>query len=238
MRFSKPYTFILIGLVPAACATTGTHDAPGPEVIDARPSNDVEPPQVSSEEPLVESPNTHIVVPGDTLWSIAWRYRIDVNELVSLNQLENPDLILAGQPLIVTAQEVGTSRSAPGAPNIIWTWPVRGPLVSAYGDAEGAGKGIGIGGTIGADIAATAAGQVVYAGDGLASYGNLIIIKHNETYLSAYGQNDELLVGEGDTVHQGQVIAKMGLGPHRQPQVHFEIRRNGLPIDPLELLVE
>ena len=77
---------------------------------------------------------------------------------------------------------------------------------------------------------------MVYAGDGLAAYGNLIIIKHDDTYLSAYGQNDEVVVAEGDTVNQGQVIARMGLGPERQPQVHFEIRRDGTPLDPLTLL--
>ncbi len=108
--------------------------------------------------------------------------------------------------------------------------------MSPYGAAEGTGSGIGIGGRLGADIRASAAGQVVYAGDGLAAYGNLVIIKHNDTFLSAYGLNDELLVGEGDTVRQGDVIARMGLGPERQPQVHFEIRRNGTPVDPLGLL--
>ena len=117
-----------------------------------------------------------------------------------------------------------------------WQWPVRGPVVSAYGASAAAGKGIGIGGEIGAEIRAAAGGQVVYAGDGLAAYGNLLIIKHDETYLSAYGQNDQLLVGEGDLVDQGQLIAIMGLGPERQPHVHFEIRRNGVPVDPLSLL--
>ena len=117
-----------------------------------------------------------------------------------------------------------------------WQWPVRGPVVSPYGAAQGTGGGIGIGGELGTDIGASAPGQVVYAGGGLAAYGNLIIIKHNDTYLSAYGHNDELLVSEGDAVQQGQVIASMGMGPERRPQVHFEIRRNGTPVDPLERL--
>ena len=108
--------------------------------------------------------------------------------------------------------------------------------MSAYGAAQGTGSGIGIGGRLGADIRATAAGEVVYAGEGLAAYGNLVIIKHNDTFLSAYGHNDQLLVGEGDSVGQGDLIARMGMGPERQPQVHFEIRRNGTPVDPLGLL--
>lgn len=106
-------------------------------------------------------------------------------------------------------------------------------MVSAYGAGEGTGSGIGIGGELGTDIRASASGQVVYAGDGLAAYGNLIIIKHNDTFLSAYGHNDEMVVSEGQTVEQGQVIAKMGMGPERLPQVHFEIRQNGSPVDPL-----
>ena len=118
-------------------------------------------------------------------------------------------------------------------PAATWQWPIRGPVVSAYGAASGTGSGIGIGGQFGAEIRASAAGEVVYAGDGLAAYGNLIIIKHNDTFLSAYGHNDELMVGESDSVEQGDVIARMGMGPERQPQVHFEIRRNGTPVDPL-----
>ena len=117
-----------------------------------------------------------------------------------------------------------------------WQWPIRGAVVSPYGAAQGTGSGIGIGGLLGADIRASAAGQVVYAGEGLAAYGNLIIIKHNDTFLSAYGHNDALVVGEGDAVEQGDVIARMGMGPERQPQVHFEIRRNGTPVDPLGYL--
>ena len=108
--------------------------------------------------------------------------------------------------------------------------------MSPYGAAQGTGSGIGIGGQLGADIRASAAGQVVYAGDGLAAYGNLIIIKHNDTFLSAYGHNDALVVGEGDAVEQGDVIARMGMGPERQPQVHFEIRRNGTPVNPMGYL--
>ena len=192
----------------------------------------------------------HVVRAGETLWSISWRYNVDVNDMVSWNALENPDLIVVGQRLFVApasarfttsqapASPANAASPAPGGTQAAqaWRWPVRGPVVSAYGAAEATGKGIGIGGEIGDDVRAAAPGQVVYAGDGLAAYGNLIIIRHDETYLSAYGQNDRLLVGEGDSVSQGQVIARMGLGPERQPHVHFEIRRNGVPVDPLPLL--
>ena len=109
-------------------------------------------------------------------------------------------------------------------------------MVSPYGASAGTETGIGIGGEIGASIRAAAPGDVVYAGDGLAAYGNLIIIKHNDTYLSAYGHNDQMVVSEGDAVDQGQEIARMGLGPERKPQLHFEIRRNGTPVDPMGYL--
>ena len=89
---------------------------------------------------------------------------------------------------------------------------------------------------LGYNIHAAAAGQVVYAGDELVAYGQLLIIQHNPTYLSAYGHNDRLIVSEGDLVEQGQVIAAMGLGPGQQPQLHFEIRRNGASVDPLSYL--
>ena len=114
-----------------------------------------------------------------------------------------------------------------------WAWPVQGPVVSAYGAGSGTGQGIGIGGEVGQDIRAAASGRVVYAGGGLVGYGQLLIIRHNDTYLSAYGHNDRLVVAEGDTVERGQVIAAMGMGPGRRPQLHFEIRRNGTPVDPL-----
>lgn len=127
-------------------------------------------------------------------------------------------------------------RPSPGQSSSLWQWPIRGTVVSAYGAAQSVGSGIGIGGRLGADIRAAAAGQVVYAGSGLAAYGNLVIIKHSDTFLSAYGYNRDLIVAEGDAVEQGQAIARMGMGPERQPQVHFEIRRNGMPVDPLGYL--
>ena len=86
---------------------------------------------------------------------------------------------------------------------------------------------------MGQPVRAAATGRVVYAGSGLIGYGQLVIIKHNETYLTAYGYNSELLVTQGQEVARGQTIAQMGTGPERQPRLHFEIRRNGVPVDPL-----
>jgi lipoprotein NlpD len=125
-------------------------------------------------------------------------------------------------------------RSPPAASTAArWSWPTDGAIVARYGADGAIGSGIGIGGREGQPVRAAAAGRVVYAGGGLIGYGQLVIIKHDETFLSAYGYNAELLVTQGQDVTRGATIALMGLGPNRQPRLHFEIRRNGTPVDPL-----
>ena len=105
-----------------------------------------------------------------------------------------------------------------------------------FGRRPGTGTGVLIGGRQGQSVRAAAAGRVVYSGSGLIGYGQLIIVKHNDTYLSAYGHNASLLVKEGETVERGQRIATMGEGPGREPRLHFEIRQNGKPVDPRDYL--
>lgn len=119
------------------------------------------------------------------------------------------------------------------APASEWIWPTSGQLLSSFSANS---KGLKISGQMGQAIVATAAGEVVYSGDGLRGYGNLIIIKHNEILLSAYAHNSKLLVREGETVTQGQKIAEMGSTDTDSPQLHFEIRRHGKPVDPMEFL--
>jgi lipoprotein NlpD len=127
--------------------------------------------------------------------------------------------------------------AAPAATPPRWSWPTEGRIVDAFGAGSTIASGIAIGGRDGQPVRAAAAGRVVYAGGGLIGYGQLIIIKHDETFLSAYGYNAELLVTQGQDVARGATIARMGQGPGRQPRLHFEIRRNGVPVDPL-LFVE
>ena len=105
-----------------------------------------------------------------------------------------------------------------------------------FGGRPGSGTGVLIGGKLGQPVVAAAAGRVVYSGGGLAGYGQLIIVKHNDTYLSAYGHNASLLVDEGESVRKGQRIATLGEGPGRQPRLHFEIRKNGKPVNPRQYL--
>jgi len=118
-----------------------------------------------------------------------------------------------------------------------WAWPAKGKIVSGFSETANL-KGIDIAGTAGEPVRASAPGRVVYAGNGLRGYGKLIIIKHNSTYLSAYAHNNNLLVKEGQNVVRGQKIAEIGNTDSSQAKLHFEIRRQGNPIDPVKLLPE
>lgn len=118
-----------------------------------------------------------------------------------------------------------------------WMWPVTGPLLAKFGNAD-ADKGIDIGGRRGQPVYAAAAGKIVYSGTGLHGYGKLVIIKHNAIYLTAYAHNDQLLVKEGQAVVRGQKIAEMGDSDAGRVELHFEIRQMGKPVDPLIFLPE
>jgi lipoprotein NlpD len=115
-----------------------------------------------------------------------------------------------------------------------FVWPAQGTVVATFDEAKN--KGVSIAGRIGDPILAAADGRVVYAGAGLRGYGNLIILKHNNTYLTAYAHNQALLVREDQTVKQGQKIAEMGSSDADRVKLHFEVRRLGKPVDPLTYL--
>lgn len=117
-----------------------------------------------------------------------------------------------------------------------WQWPTRGRLLSGYKPKEPGKKGIYIGGHIGQPVKAAASGKVVYVGSGLIGYGRLIIIRHNDTLLSTYGHNSELLVEEDEYVKSGRVIAKMGSSGNDHTGLYFEIRKDGKPVNPLAYL--
>ena len=121
------------------------------------------------------------------------------------------------------------------AEKIEWLWPATGKLVTGFSDSANL-KGIDIAGKAGQPVIASAAGKVVYAGAGLRGYGKLVIVKHNNTFLSAYAHNSDILVKEGQQVARGQKIAEMGNTDSDQVKLHFEIRRLGKPVDPLKYL--
>jgi lipoprotein NlpD len=128
-----------------------------------------------------------------------------------------------------------SSASLGDADHLDWAWPAKGKIVSGFSETANL-KGIDIAGTAGEAVRASAPGRVVYAGNGLRGYGKLIIIKHNATYLSAYAHNRDILVKEGQQVTRGQKIAEMGSTDADQVKLHFEIRRQGKPMDPAKFL--
>jgi lipoprotein NlpD len=148
-----------------------------------------------------------------------------------------PPLIIATAPPSAPATPVPPEpeKASPGtdAEDVDWIWPAKGKVIAAFNDAS---KGMDIAGKKGAPILAAASGRVVYAGAGLRGYGKLVIIKHNETWLSAYAHNDNILVKEQQDVRKGQKIAEMGSSDADQVKLHFEVRRQGKPVDPVKVL--
>ena len=125
--------------------------------------------------------------------------------------------------------------AARGEDDLDWIWPASGKVISAFNDSANL-KGIAIAGRTGQPILASAAGKVIFSGTGIRGFGQLIVIKHNNTFLSVYAHNSVLLVKEGQTVTKGQKIAEMGNTDTDQVKLHFEIRRQGKPVDPLKFL--
>ena len=132
------------------------------------------------------------------------------------------------------APAAAPAAAAPADDDLAWAWPAAGPVATGF--EEGRHKGLVITGKAGDAVLAAADGRVVYAGSGLRGYGNLVIVKHNNTYLTAYAHNQALLVKEDQAVRRGQKIAEMGASDADRVQLHFEIRRQGKPIDPARLL--
>jgi lipoprotein NlpD len=185
---------------------------------------------------------------GDTLYSIAMRYRLDYRVLARWNGIGRDYRIYPGQRLRLTPPSGKQERvaKAPPAktpprpaisagPPVDWRWPAQGQTFERTERPNG-GQGLTIHGNLHQSIHAAGAGRVVYTGSGLLGYGQLLIIKHNETYLSAYGHTASMLVREGDEVRAGQQVATMGAGTQGRAMLYFEIRVDGKPVDPLPLL--
>jgi lipoprotein NlpD len=207
----------------------------------------------------------HIVQRGDSLYTIGWAYGYDYRDLAQWNGLQPPYTLTAGQrvslvppsgdktakpktiakpPVATPAPKAEGARASANVPatkerdaNVIaWTWPADGTVIEKFDDDDPLKKGINITGALGQPVRAAAAGRVVYSGSGLVGYGKLIIVKHNDQMLSAYAHNKELLVVEGDVVEAGSQIAEMGSSGANVVMLHFEIRRDGQPVDPLRYL--
>ena len=131
---------------------------------------------------------------------------------------------------------VNANVVAPVASNVAWQWPTQGNVIQGFSNTDGGNKGIDISGSRGQAVKAAASGRVVYAGNALRGYGNLIIIKHNDDFLSAYAHNDKILVSDQQEVKAGQEIAKMGSTGTNAVKLHFEIRYKGKSVDPVRYL--
>lgn len=141
---------------------------------------------------------------------------------------------------VAPAKKVTPSKKTASKPvtgvKLRWQWPTKGKVIHSFSSKDPNRKGIKLAGYAGEAVHASEAGRVVYSGSGLIGYGMLIIVKHNNDYLSAYGHNRKLLVKEGDQVKKGMRIAEMGKNGSGQAMLHFEIRRNGNPVNPVALL--
>lgn len=190
----------------------------------------------------------YIVQPKDSLYSIAWAFGMDHRELAAINNLQSPYKLKPGQQIKITGagqsqikqQLVYKAKDKWQATNYKplhgWKWPTTGKIKLAFNKGVGGNKGIDIGGNYGQQVVASYSGKIVYCGTGIRSYGNLIIIKHNEDYLSAYAYNASMLVREGQEVKTGQKIATLGKNNEGEPRLHFEIRLFGKPVDPIDYL--
>lgn len=201
---------------------------------------------------------TRQVKAGETLHAIAFEMGVDINHLVAWNGLSDRTPLRAGQTLLIEApaapiREIGIGASGgetpatgpvsspvsvkavpPKLPMAVasgWVWPVKGQVTRGFDPRHGS-KGLDIAAAEGTLVNAAAAGEVVYAGDGLRGYGNLIILKHNVTTLSAYAHQSRLLVSEGQQVLRGQPIGEVGSMDAERIKLHFQIREFGKPVDP------
>lgn len=206
-------------------------------------------------------PGYYTVQKGDTLTRIALDHGQSWRDLVRWNHLPNAHLIEVGQVLRIVppgaavetagvvvqpvpsgpdttaVTKASVPSPAPAAVNddgLGFIWPAEGSLLAGFDEVKN--KGLDIGGKAGDPVLAAADGQVVYAGAGLRGYGNLIILKHNNVFLTAYAHNQALLVKEDQKVRKGQKIAEMGKTDSDRVKLHFEIRRQGKPVDPAKYL--
>lgn len=198
--------------------------------------------------------DVYTVKRGDTLYKISRQTGTSVSELARLNGISPPYTIEVGQRLkyngtAKTGSSKGSTKTAKVVPSSAvpqsswppvgqrcWRWPASGKVVMGYTTSEGGNKGIDIAGPRGQAVYAAGAGKVVYAGSQLRGYGNLIMIKHSEEYITAYAHNDTLLVNNGESVKIGQKIATMGSTDSDSVRLHFQLRYKATAIDPIRYL--
>ncbi|PJY94587.1 peptidoglycan DD-metalloendopeptidase family protein [Pseudomonas donghuensis] len=288
-RYKLLLIALAVGTLVTGCSSTSSNSV---RVVDRN--------NAAPKRPVVTT-GQYVVRPGDTLFSIAFRYGWDYKALAARNGITPPYTIRPGQAIrfdgrssgpapaagttvvastpsssikttiikrpldstgkpiaapATTAPATTTPATTPTTPSVApvvattapaqvppagrstagWAWPANGVLIGKFASNGSLNKGVDIAGDLGQPVFAASDGSVVYAGSGLRGYGELVIIKHNDTYVSAYGHNRRLLVREGQQVKVGQTIAEMGSTGTDRVKLHFEIRRQGKPVDPLQFL--
>ena len=241
-------------VLPAGASSTSADGAPAASVAATKPV---------APKPVMQTA-TYTVRKGDTLHSISRKTGVPVSRLATANRLGAPYAISPGQVLLTPGAQqrspkvaaASTEGAAPAAGNVeeltkrvsyttssasdaLFAWPVRGAIISEYGVGELGRRndGINIAAPAGTPVRAAADGEVVYRGSELDGFGNLLLVKHTDGFVTAYAHNDAMLVKKGDVVRKGQVIAKVGqTGSVTTPQLHFEIRQKLKSVDPLALL--
>ncbi|GLQ31151.1 peptidoglycan DD-metalloendopeptidase family protein [Litoribrevibacter albus] len=211
-----------------------------------------------------KSATYHVVSQGETLYSIAWNYGKNFKQLAASNGIKAPYTIYPGQRIkLKSTQNRVTKKSNNTNKNkvvkkkkeeskkvpivrqtnekrsvgkILWQWPAKGKVIGTFSSNARFNKGIDIAGKLGEPVYSAARGKVVFAGSGLRGYGKLVIIHHDDKYLSAYAHNNKLLVKENQIIQAGQKIAEIGSTGTNQPKLHFEIRKDGKPVNPLHYL--
>jgi murein DD-endopeptidase MepM/ murein hydrolase activator NlpD len=185
--------------------------------------------------------SVYTVVKGDTVYGVSRKNDVLMNELVLANNLQEPYVLSVGQklniPIRIETNNVTQMVVAP-SPQISgkgFMWPLRGKVISAYGPKQAGlhNDGVNISAPLGSSVLASENGVVVHVDNKLKGYGNLLLIKHHDGWVTAYAHNDKILVKKGQTVHRGQVVANVGRsGRVSQPQLHFEMRKGSRAVNP------
>ena len=243
----RKYVLATFVVALAGCASDSGNRAP---------VNDL---NAQTQTPSSSAP-TYTVKPGDTLSKISRATGVDENTIKRLNNISNPNRILVGQalklsdradttatraapvtstgkpearPLDGAAAADSTPTRAADAATIDWGWPAKGNVLQGFSASS---KGIDIGGAVGDPVVAAAGGKVMYAGNGVRGLGNLVIVDHGNGFITAYAHNKVLLVKSEQTVKKGAKIAEIGQSDSTSPRLHFEVRRQGTPVDPMQYL--
>jgi len=188
-----------------------------------------------------ESGDVYIVKQGDSLFSISLLYEVNYKDIAKWNDIKKPYKISTGDQILIRAKKYRANNAVKSSPvkfssNIKWIRPHDGKTSKEFSYSDIGKKGIDISGKIGDEIYSASDGLVVYTGNGIKGYGNLIIIKHNDNFLTAYAHTREILVNEKGLVKKGQVIAILGDTDSIKPILHFQIRKNGKSVDPEKYL--